>query len=159
MNFSVGEKIKSVKTQYKPDLDELLSQCELNYLLLIRLCPNLNHSVTKSRSLTDNEVTDDIARFANASNSINLTLDLVETAKYTTTMKLFIKSPKIKINQSIELLVRLYHDAKMLEVMEGSGPSTLKAIYHKANKAQKMVDEKRQVNRFVGECLRAVTLC
>jgi uncharacterized protein len=74
-------------------------------------------------------------------------------------MRLSIKSPKIKLNHSIELIIRLYHDAKMLEVMEGSGPSALKAIYTNGDKEKKMVDEKRQVNRFVGECLRSVALC
>lgn len=159
MNFSVSEKITSKKAQYKPDLNELLSQCELNYILLIRLCPSLNNSEPKARSLTDSKTSNDIAQFTDDSNSIYLSLDIVDGAKYTTTMKLFIKSPKIKLNHSIELIVRLYHDAKMLEVMEGSGPSALKAIYQKTDKEQKMVDEKRQVNRFVGECLRAVALC
>lgn len=160
MSISVSEKIRQSKSQYKPDLNELISQCELNYALLVRLCPKLNNKEPQNRSFSGNNTAGDTKQieFRGDSNMLHLCLAISDVARYTTTMKLNISSPRIRLNHSMELIIRMYHDAKMLEVMEGSGPSALKAIYTGPQHSLKTVDEKRQINRFIGECLRAVTL-
>ena len=86
--------------------------------------------------------------------SVKLSFEISEIARYTTTLKLTVQTPKIEIARSGQLILRLYHDAQMAEVMEGSGPSALRAIYEQAADG-KTVDEKRQANLFIGECLRA----
>ncbi|TQV86987.1 DUF1249 domain-containing protein [Aliikangiella coralliicola] len=150
MNYSLAEKKPNQKAAYKPDLNELLSQCELNYWLLARLMPNLvtlNDQSEKAELLQ--------SQWQVASSAVQLKFQITDLAKYTTTMTLTIDSPRLKITREMQLIIRLYHDVKMMEVMEGSGPGALKAVYEKINGNTKPVDEKRQINRFLGESLRA----
>ncbi|WP_444997293.1 DUF1249 domain-containing protein [Aliikangiella sp. IMCC44359] len=140
----------NVKVGYKPDLEEMLSQCELNYWLLKQLSPRfIGLAKEKDNSAGIGE------KFQFKTKAVILEFEVTDLAPYTTTAKLMIKTPKIGLKRCLDLIVRLYHDAKMVEVMEGSGPAAMAAIYPTANVQQKNVDEKRQVNRFVGECLRA----
>lgn len=150
MKYSLAEKKSSRKKTYIPDLNEMLSQCELNYLLLQRLSANFTN-------LGDQDTISMVKQppWCVHSNVVDLTFEIVEVSKYTMTMKLTIKSPRISLIEGIGLIVRAYHDAKMLEVMEGSGPSALKAIHDEPEHKTKPVDEKIQINRFVGESLRA----
>ncbi len=161
MKYITAEKLKYAKKslgfrkEYQPDLDELLSQCELNYRLLMMLVPDFS-SLYQQNSLNVKEIHQKRFEY----DMIIVSLDVTDIAKYTTTINLTIKSPRVKLargdklTQGMTLIVRIYHDAKMLEVMEGPGPSALKAIQSKSD-ADKPADEKRQINRFVGESLQA----
>ena len=150
MNDSLAKQIpERARKAYTPDLNELLSQCEINYLLLNQLIPELPTLYKASL-----EADESASQWILTSPAINLELAVTETARYTTTLDLLIESPKIKVLQSEKLILRLYHDVQMLEVMEGSGPGALRAIYERTQGRHKTVDEKRQVNRFIGECLR-----
>lgn len=147
-NISHKKQLKHSQSNYKPDLDALLSQCELNYRLLLELAPDFLH-LTPEKFINVMKIHQKQFKCG----MIDLSINVTDVAKYTTTMILVIKSPKIKLTQGIKLIVRLYHDAKMLEVMEGSGPSAIKAIPSALE--QKPMDEKQQVNRFLGESLQA----
>lgn len=129
---------------YKPCLKEMLSQCELNYALIQQLYP---HAVNQQA------VDGDEVSFINQ--AIELELTIVEVFKYTSTLELRLKVPSEAIKNRVKLVVRLYHDARMMEVVEGSGPGALKPVQHRNNRERKVADEKRQINRFVGECLSA----
>jgi uncharacterized protein len=133
-------------TSYKPDLHGFLSQCELNYYLFQQL--------SFYEQLSDINVG---AIWSACSRVIQLKFCVSENARYTTTLKMTIDASLLDKVKPVKLIVRLYHDAKMLEVMEGSGPAALKAVYIGANSNHKQVDEKSQLNRFVGECLRSVS--
>ncbi len=161
MKSSLAESRVKQRKGYQPDLSELLSQCELNYWLLNQLLPGL----VKGGYLSLAELGQ--TEWSLGKELIRLKLRVTDIARYTTTAHLSIKPPfnlgertasapnkgaKLK---GFELIIRLYHDAKMLEVMEGSGPAALAAIHTRYGSDQKPVDEKRQINRFVGECLRA----
>ncbi|TQV73049.1 DUF1249 domain-containing protein [Aliikangiella marina] len=148
-NIQTTQHRNTTKRAYTPDLSEFLSQCEVNYLLLLKLVPELQNLYEEDSS---NDAVD--SRWCLKSSALSLELRATEIARYTTTLDLVIRSPKIKLLKSEKLIIRLYHDAQMLEVMEGSGPGALKAIYEQVKGNQKTVDEKRQVNRFIGECLR-----
>ncbi|MET1256610.1 DUF1249 domain-containing protein [Aliikangiella maris] len=162
-----------LREQYKPDLTAMLSQCEINYWLLNQLIPELTLSgkqralnsavgtaCNKPRELANQPYSGVSAskvcekRFIVKTSAIQLVFTITDLAPYTTTTKLTINTPEIGIERELSLIVRLYHDVKMMEVMEGSGPSAMAAIYP-ANAQRKNVDEKRQVNQFVGECLKA----
>lgn len=148
------------KKSYTPDLSQLQSQCELNYWLLNQLSSYFVRLGTLSE-YSDLEKKQCMI----SSPSVCLAFEVTAVARYTTTMTLTVDSALEKffsengINgkniSSISLIIRLYHDAKMLEVMEGSGPSALSAVHDKPEHRLKPVDEKRQINLFVGECLRA----
>ncbi len=144
------------KKSYKPDLNELLTVCELNYYLLLKLWPCLNDAIKDK--LTKSWVGDlKLKQMTSQTETISLKLSITDVARYTTTMNLMITSPKLKFSNEFNLIIRMYHDLRLLEVMEGSGPATLKAIYHNSEINLKPADEKRQINRFLGECLRAVS--
>lgn len=86
--------------------------------------------------------------------AVQLSFFITDVARYTTTLKLTISSLKVQIYQDMTLIVRLYHDVKMMEVMEGFGPSALKAV-HSPFFDMKPEDEKKQINIFIGENLNA----
>ncbi len=136
------------KLMYRPDLDELLSQCELNYLLCYKLWPQLFEGDFESRVKLQAQ-----SRLVRKK-VLKLEMQVIDMAKYTSTLNLNISGPARALKSGMSLVVRLYHDARMMEVMEGSGPGALKPVYEKAQK-HRSVDEKRQLNRFVGECLKA----
>lgn len=145
MSFSLIEKRPSNKAGYLPDLDDMLSQCELNYWLMKQLlAEELNHD---SLQQTNRHI------WTLAAESVQMTFKVTDIARYTVTMNLTISTPNLDLMRYGNIIVRMYHDARMVEVMEGSGPSAMQAIYEQCGK--KAVDEKQQVNRFIGECLRA----
>lgn len=147
---SIKHKLKSRKSDYCADLQGLLEQCELNYQLFNAL---LTDFVTAADKNCLNVMKIPHQQFK--CDKLRLSLKVTDVARYTTTLSLTIQPPGIKKIQQTRLIVRLYHDAKMAEVMEGSGPSAIKAVPDKTEIGVKAVDEKQQINRFLGECLRA----
>ncbi|MDH5629528.1 MAG: DUF1249 domain-containing protein [Gammaproteobacteria bacterium] len=143
------------KTQYRPDLDEFITQCELNYALIQRLLPDWLSFVLGASS---NDAIKDIEWVAQ-NELLRLSLKVIDIATYTTTAKLSIRSNVLKDKlasgnaHQLDVIVRLYHDARMMEVMEGSGPGALKAAYPSTDN-ERAVDEKQQINRFIGESLK-----
>ena len=79
---------------------------------------------------------------------------LIEKARYTTTLQLRLNTSRSATKIGISLLVRLYHDAKLLEVMDKVGPKALKPVIKGSELAKEQTDEKRQLNRFLGESLK-----
>ena len=136
-------------SRYKPCLEEFISQCEINYFLMLKLVPFLNVNRNDDLTLSSGEQLE-MNRIAD--NRINF--KLVEKARYTTTLQLKVTSPKIAAKMGFDLLVRLYHDAKMLEVMDKIGPKALKPINKGSQLNNEQADEKRQLNRFLGESLK-----
>lgn len=146
MSFSLIEKEPARKSGYSPDLNDMLSQCELNYWLMKQLLPvELEQGSLQS---TDNNV------WTFEAQSMQMVFTVTDVARYTTTMTLSITTPQIDLLSYADLIIRMYHDARMVEVMEGTGPSAMQAINEQLG-GRKAVDEKQQVNRFIGECLRA----
>ncbi len=139
-----------LKSQYKPCLDEFISQCELNYHLMIQLMPFLNVSKNDNLQLEKQAS----IRYEPLEGS-DISVKMVEKAKYTTTLQLRLKSSKSAAKVGIDLLVRLYHDAKLLEVMDKVGPKALKPVLKGEQLKHAQTDEKRQLNRFLGESLKA----
>ena len=142
-------KERPTKTSYKPNLDEFISQCEENYTLILKLLPFLN--IKKNLELT-NDCEERIRFSPKPGHQVNF--ELIEKAKYTTTMMLRLNAPCNSAKVDMNLMVRLYHDAKLLEVMDMVGPKALKPIIKGKNLGNKQADEKRQLNRFLGESLK-----
>jgi len=147
------------KSFYKPDLDELISQCEINYCLIVKLFPSL--SKQKCEKLIgigkgiSNGIGSDLTEFECFQSII--TLRIIDVARYTTTLEMKFKAPSSIVKQNLTLIVRLYHDAKLLEVMDGLSAtqlSAIRAVQDKAHYPKRLVDEKRQLNAFLGESLK-----
>jgi len=121
----------------------------MNYYLILKLLPFLN--IKKNTELTQNcelpvTIKPKIGHLVD--------FELVEKGIYTTTMMLKLNTPFRNRLSDVNLMVRLYHDVKLLEVMDKIGPKALKPINHSNNLGKKQVDEKRQLNRFLGESLK-----
>jgi len=141
--------VKQKQLNYKPDLDEFITQCEVNYSLILKLLPFLR--VKKNTELGTNAKA--IGQFIPQSgHSINF--ELLEKAKYTTTLMLKLAAVSQSSHTDLSLMVRLYHDAQLLEVMDKVGPKALQPVIKGENLVHKQADEKRQLNRFLGESLK-----
>ncbi|MBV1907857.1 MAG: DUF1249 domain-containing protein [Kangiellaceae bacterium] len=136
-------------SSYKPCLEEFITQCEINYHLILELMPFLNVKRNEDLSLPS----DKALQFRPIAGS-KIDFKLVDKARYTTTLQLRLKSCKNSASIKIDLLVRLYHDAELLEVMDKKGPKALKPVIKGPQLKNEQTDEKRQLNRFLGESLK-----
>jgi len=119
---------------------DTVEQYEANYRRLMRLVPDI-HNV-EGAIVFDME------------NKTELRIQVVERCRYTTVITLdynigaddqWFSDPYMK--------VRVYDDAKVVEVITSQNYSRLKARYAFPNPKMLSQFEKRQVNRFLGEWL------
>jgi uncharacterized protein YqiB (DUF1249 family) len=138
-----------IQNTYKPDLGEFITQCEVNYWLILRLMPFLN--IKKNLTASNNNQQQNMKQHFQTKLGHQIDFELVDKAKFTTTIVVNLKVPnQLKMN----LMARLYHDLELLEVMDKIGPKALKPI-NTGNELQgRQSDEKRQLNRFLGESLK-----
>ena len=85
-------------------------------------------------------------------------LDVIEACPYTTVLQVrqelglpWLPAPKLE--------VRVYHDARMAEVVGAEQARRLLAIYPYPNQAMHQPDEKNQLNQFLGEWLSHCLAC
>ena len=134
---------------YTPNLDEFISQCEVNYLLMLKLFPFLN---IKSNQEEASNLNEGFCFEASAGQQIQFRL--VDKAKYTTTFFVKLYPLNDEFRGTMNLMARVYHDAKLVEVMDQVGPKALKPK-NKGNALKaEQTDEKRQLNRFLGESIK-----
>ncbi|MEN0037149.1 MAG: DUF1249 domain-containing protein [Cellvibrio sp.] len=138
------------KERYKVDLPLQMAECETNYARLSKL-------LVKQQA---DGVAQDEFRFMVArghQNWLHL-LRITERSPYTTTLEL----SRTAIGQSStwlampKLTLRMYHDAKLAEVLAWEGHKRLRPRYEYPNQSMYQSDEKYQLNRFLGEWL---TVC
>lgn len=137
------------KERYRVDLPLQMAECEINYVRLTKLLVN-----NQLPALQD-EFRFMVAR--GEQHWVHL-LRITERSPYTTTLELsrtavdtssdWLKMPK--------LTLRMYHDAKLAEVLAWEGHKRLRPRYDYPNQSMYQSDEKYQLNRFLGEWL---TLC
>jgi uncharacterized protein YqiB (DUF1249 family) len=130
------------KERYKVDLPLQMAECEANYIRLTKL-------VARS---TENEIRFMVTR---ANQQWLHLLKVTERSPYTTTLELsrtavghsshWLSMPK--------LTLRMYHDAKLAEVLAWEGHKRLRPRYDYPNQSMYQSDEKYQLNRFLGEWL------
>jgi|TARA_R110002072_G_scaffold4261_1_gene30157 uncharacterized protein YqiB (DUF1249 family) len=126
------------KTRYKVNLVELQAKCATNYGLMLRIFPALSH--------------DGVFEFA-LSNCGTVRMNLIERTPYTDLVGLQ-QSGVASILPNLSLCkIRMYHDARMAEVVEWEGQRGLKGRYEYPNEAMHQEDEKWQRNKFLGELL------
>ncbi|MFT4917882.1 MAG: hypothetical protein ACI8RU_000495 [Zhongshania aliphaticivorans] len=124
--------------RYQIDLSGHLADCELNFRRLRQLLP------------ADAEA-GDCLRFGVAANMVELLVK--ERAPYTTMLELRLHKPLLLGLPAPSLQVRVYHDAKLAEVMGASGLRPLKPRYAYPNAGMLQRDEKAQQNTYLGEWL------
>jgi uncharacterized protein YqiB (DUF1249 family) len=128
--------------RYKVDLKAFMADCEANYYRLRQLVPRF----------------DDLDRFQlglPGSHRVIMTLDVIERTPYTSLVEIsqqgaaglteWLPEPSLK--------VRLYHDARLAEVVHCAGRRNPRARYLYPNEEMLQPDEKAQWNRFLSEWL------
>lgn len=138
------------RERYKVDLPLQMAECELNYLRLTQLlAAQLNGQSDELRFM----VSPDNHQWLHL-------LRVLERSPYTTTLQFTqtLVSSTTNWLQLPRLTVRMYHDAKLAEVLAWEGHKRLRPRYDYPNRAMYHADEKLQVNQFLGELLtRALT--
>jgi len=118
-------------------LADLHGICELNYLRLMRLCPDLR--VAQRRDL-----------YAGSRRQFSLSIEITERSSFTTTVRLNLRMENMPWAGLQNLLLRVYHDASMLEVAFCNEKRIGSIRYRYPNAAMYMPDEKVQLNEFLG---------
>lgn len=148
------------KKRYKTDLPAQLIECEMNYHRLLRLMHNIKDlSVGKAQHYL-------VGDLSSAESDFHVTV--LEQTKYTTVVHIaqlfslqsapdFIKNEANANRQQKQTVyqgdVRLYHDANMAEVVKCQRYQSFAPRYEYPNVDMHQIDEKAQMNRFLGELL------
>ncbi|MDO3380883.1 DUF1249 domain-containing protein [Gilvimarinus algae] len=119
-----------------------MAQCEANYWLLRKLTPGV-----AAREHWQFAVERGESRW-------EMRIDVTERMRYTTTVRVRREDEGgSHWLQPPQLVVRLYHDAQLAEVLAWEGHRRLEARYDYPNGKMYQADEKSQFNRFLGEWL------
>ena len=133
-----------VEKKYRPHLPTLMALCEINYMLLLRI-------------LADKEQVGEQRCFF-ISDFLSYRVTVNEVTKYTTLITIN-QEANIRGYNLTELfrpkmVVRLYHDARMAEVISNQDVQQIKPRYDYPNERMHLPDEKQQVNYFLKEWLQ-----
>ena len=146
MSFFPTSKVKERK-RYQPNLVSLMSLCANNYFLLLKVQADKaqrhqeRHFFINDHlayAITVNEVT----RYTSL---ITFEQNVIEHKKPTNKALHHSLHPRMSI--------RLYHDARMAEVISSQDIHQVKPRYNYPNKQMHQQDEKQQINQFLNEWL------
>ena len=169
--------IKSAK-KYRPNLVELMNLSEVNYMLLMRLMRKkvglriIDKSIDKTideqkiKDKNNEEVVGEKLHFF-ISDLLAYTITINEVTRYTSVVTMAqdamvqnspAKNTTTMVNKLSPLfrpvmMVRLYHDARMVEILSSQDVRQIKPRYDYPNEAMFHQDEKRQLSLFLKEWL------
>lgn len=126
--------------QGQPTVGGLMALCEENYAALIRLIPGLRGMHGPHRARSQGE--------------IDLFLDIVDQAPYTTTVRLTYRFSERcapgRMQTEPDALLRAYHDARQVEVL-GLSPTALPPL---SDMDEPILLDKWRINLFLGKWLQ-----
>lgn len=144
------------------------ADCEANYLRMCQLLPGLiavaeKAKVQPDRSIAESEMLElqrCIVVELQPEKKALISFDLTEQCRFTSTISIHFdlselsELPTVQLfGQSASMIVRLYHDVKLAEVIMFSGKRLRLASYEYPNETMFMPDEKQQQNKFLAEWL------
>lgn len=129
---------------YRPNLPNLMTLCSSNYALLVRL-------------LADKELAGEDRHFF-VSDNLAYVIAIKEVTRYTSLVSMTQLASK-KSAPFANLIqptmqIRLYHDARMAEVLSSQKIRQIKPRYDYPNSQMHLPDEKLQINLFLKEWLQ-----
>jgi uncharacterized protein YqiB (DUF1249 family) len=132
------------KTRYVPKLADMHKVCEHNYARLLSLLPDCD--------------TESLEYHFKVNGSLNYQMKIIDSSRYTSTVEM---SQQYSAGQGVDspdflkpiVVVRLYHDAQMAEVLSSQHIAALKPSYEYPNSKMYQRNEKEMVNVFLGEWL------
>ena len=131
---------KEIGRKYVPKLANMHQVCEVNYGRLLRLLPDCD--------------TEDLQYQFQVNVSLSYTIKIIECSRYTSTLEMSQKSQMGYEFLRPVVQVRLYHDAKMAEVISAQNIGSLKPSYQYPNTKMYQKNEKEMVNLFLAEWLQ-----
>ena len=167
------------RSKYSIDLKKQMAVCDANYIRLLKLVPQLEMYRSQIlKTASDKGVNfDNTCKYIELNNSdiqrsfngfkkefyvadtlangdaVTMELTVIETFKYTNTLKIIQKPELTEWVKNPAMIVRIYHDASTAEVISSQGHSKFQARYPRVNSMMYHSDEKKQVNDFLGEWL------
>lgn len=130
------------KKRYIPDLQELASLAEKNYLRFLKLFPHM--AAGDERAFMISHGSDHHAQ---------IVMRVEEVHPYTTMLLIEQQGLSPQWVQPPRMQVRLYHDANMAEVLSYQNEKRFAGRYQYPNPNMRMPDEKLQLNRFLADWL------
>jgi len=131
-----------MKRKYVPDLTRQMALCEANYARMLKLLPDLDTRDTREFQVCWRQ------------HQVVVRLQVEERFAYTTTV--LVQQRHEGVSPWLEpptLVVRLYHDAAMAEVICLKSRRQLAGVYGYPNRDMHHPDEKAQLNDYLGEWL------
>lgn len=130
--------------KYRPNLVGLMNLGETNYMLVLRL-------------LADKELAGEIRKFF-ISENLAYCIKVIEVTRYTSLISIAQEANHqcediAKIMRPI-MTIRMYHDARMLDVISSQNISRVKPRYDYPNTQMHLPDEKQQTLIFLKEWLQ-----
>lgn len=125
-------------SRYKLDLGAHLADCEMNYIRLCKLIPDMATGVQ--------------TRVAVAGSVLQFTVR--ERAPYTSMLEIIQQCSHFQELPPTRMQVRVYHDAAVAEVTACQASRQVQPRHEYPNPHMHQRDEKRQWNRFLGEWLQ-----
>lgn len=135
-----------MKRRYRVDLPAEMAQCALNYVQLQRLMPVRGCAAARGRG------NDWESRLLGVGDDVHIAIDIAERGPYTTTLHISQQALSEAL-PAPRLIVRVYHDARLAEVVEFSNRRRVWPRYDYPNPDMHQPDEKAQWNRFLGDWL------
>lgn len=137
-------KVNNSTVKYRPNLVGLMNLCETNYMLVLRL-------------LADKELAGETREFF-INEHLSYILKVNEVTRYTSLITIAQQANHqceklAKIMRPV-MQLRLYHDARMVEVISSQNIARVKPRYDYPNQAMHQPDEKQQILIFLKEWLQ-----
>jgi len=125
--------------RYVPKLANLQATCAANYGRLMRLLPDIDQEALTFRF--------------GVSQSLHYQIRILQCEAYTTTLEMRQCGSESDNYMQPVMQVRLYHDARMAEVLGFQKMGRFRASYPYPNGLMHQPNEKEQVNHFLAEWL------
>jgi uncharacterized protein YqiB (DUF1249 family) len=142
------------KRSYKPYVPDFLTLCERNYAQLRFFLPGsvaIGHG-TASANQTGQGLAGD-SKVIQINEYEGYRIKLLELCKFTTTIRIEHVSDQTLGWLRPQFEVRLYHDARLAEVVSCQQVRRFKAVYDYPNLEMMQPDEKRQINLLLRDWL------
>lgn len=136
------------RERYKVDVKAMLADCEANYVRLLRLFPEIQVSTERRLGVGEQG---EIVELVVLERTPYTTLISIGKAQDESAEKKRIA--RVEALHSPVLKVRLYHDAKLAEVVAWQRINYIQAKHDYPNEHMVQADEKFQWNHFLGDWL------
>lgn len=125
--------------KYVPNLKGFHTLCEGNYVRMLKLLP-------------DCDVSDQSYQFGSGQD-LRYVIRIADASRYTTTLEVNQLNDSLPKWLKPSMQVRMYHDARMAEVLSSQNVSAIEPSYHYPNQKMHQKNEKEMVNQFLAEWL------